>query len=336
LVAIDIRLENERSEKNKIADVLRCSDKELYGSLMSNGLAEVWSSMKIPKINDKVILLHEQSQSNDSDFNRILIQYSETKNTEHDSAAVGHLLDMIIELETYRTLSSYDLSESESRKILETVETLEKGMQERIKEIGRPGNPFYYCRKLNELADSWFEIEQLISDNTSKLAKADAYDDLVNWYLDTLNEENISGQQVTKIGLPMRRMIKRSKHACQTIEKRLEYLSQHVDRTSDLLRTRMDVSFQFMATPLAIIVASYYVLELFTKLVNPVVQNNPIVLTLFSVSLKLSQLVEILVIISFSFSYLWVQRFYRSWIRSRNARKDLLQKLKSNGSHFNE
>lgn len=134
----------------------------------------------------------------------------------------------------------------------------------------------------------------------------------------------------------MRSIIKRSKHACQTIEKRLEYLSQHVDRTSDLLRTRMDVSFQFMATPLAIIVASYYLLELFTKLVNPVEQNNPIVLTLFSVPLKLSQLMEVSVIILFSFSYLWVQSLYRSLIRRRQARKDFSRKLKSDGSNFSE
>lgn len=180
LAAIDIRLENERLAKNKIAEVLRCYPEELYGSSVFNGLAEVYSSMKIPNITGKIILLHEQKipGDSDSDFNRILIQYSGTNDsehyTEHDSAAVGRLLDMIIELETYRTLSSYDLSESASRDILETVETHEKGMQEMIKEIGRPGNPFYYCGKLSELVESWSKIEQLISDNTSKLAKVDA------------------------------------------------------------------------------------------------------------------------------------------------------------------
>ena len=115
-------------------------------------------------------------------------------------------------------------------------------------------------RNLAEIADATTGVETLaeeqellkrISGLAAELATsgartpyrfgaARAYYALVQRRIEELRESRIEGSQT--VGEFMERRLSPAMHTCETIERRLDSLSERVTRTSDILRTRIDVT----------------------------------------------------------------------------------------------
>lgn len=101
--------------------------------------------------------------------------------------------------------------------------------------------------------------------NNGRVSAARAYDELTKDYVKSLCERPIMDEDVIMVGTLIKKRIERSKHACETISVRLQSLSEGIRALSDLLRTRVDVSLQFMAVPFLVIAITNYTIELFEQ-----------------------------------------------------------------------
>jgi uncharacterized membrane-anchored protein len=158
----------------------------------------------------------------------------------------------ILDLETYRALSSFDLPERDVRNLINELDILESEVRNIAEKTGNAGNPYQYCKRMHKVADKWNHLQMLAAKYRRRVAATRAYDSLICNYLEILQEEPISGMNTTTFGTLIKKRVLRSKHACEAISERINSLSDSIDTLSDLLRTRIDISFQFMALPVAV------------------------------------------------------------------------------------
>jgi len=174
-------------------------------------------------------------RADSSGFTRILVA-----NAALQPARLGALIQRLLEIETYRTLALLGLPEAQRLgPFVERIETQLAAMTVRMKE-----EPSLQSSRelLDRLIAMAAEVEAEGASATYRFGATRAYWDLVAQRLVSIREERIPGYGSTE-GFLSRRM-KPALRTCDSIERRLADLSQKLARTSNLLRTRVDIELE--------------------------------------------------------------------------------------------
>lgn len=220
VVSFHVAIEDARSQPEPALPVVKSffEGMRLVGSSPQNGDARVWTTFQ----------LHSDG------FGRFLIY-----NKKMSDSQLGRLTQRVMEIETYRLMAllglplarkyNPELSEMD-RKLADTTSTLAEhsDLDERI-----------LLGKLTDMA-AW--VEACRAQTTFRFSATRAYQDLVLKRLAELREDEVSGHlTITEF---MTRRLTPAVRTCESVSERLENLSRRIDRVSDMMRTRVELSIQ--------------------------------------------------------------------------------------------
>jgi len=191
----------------------------LIGSELREGAATIWSSLR----------LHNDS------FNRILLL-----NNGLNKCQTGRVLRALLELEAYRNMML--LAFPEAQQVSAQVSRMEAQLARLVRQISGQRIPEEEQRQLTELSDLAAAIAELITHSRYRFDAGTAYYQMVQSRLDELEEQEIDGLQTLSAFVD-----RRLSPALRTVEaakRRLDDLASRVDRASDFLRTRIDMSIE--------------------------------------------------------------------------------------------
>ncbi|PID43748.1 MAG: hypothetical protein CSB48_05000 [Proteobacteria bacterium] len=191
----------------------------MIGSELSNGAVQLWTSYRI----------HSDGMG------RILIF-----NKGFDPCEGGRLVRRLLEIETYRmmVLIAFPIAQSTSPEVRAMASQV-VAVNQQINEIEGLEDE---RRLLAELSSLAARLEQIISDTNFRFSAAEAYYALVLSRIGELNETPIPGFQT--IGEFLGRRLIPAYRTCETTRRELTELSVRIDRASDLIRTRVNVTIE--------------------------------------------------------------------------------------------
>ncbi len=168
-------------------------------------------------------------------FGRILIQ-----NSDLNPCQTGRLVRRLFELETYRmmVLLAFPLA----RQIAPEVSAMDQELAAINQQINAIRGLEDERRLLGQLSTLAARIEQSISDSNFRFSAARAYYDLVISRLEDLREQEVGGLQTFNEFL--RRRLTPAFRTCESVSEHLDDLSRRIDRASELLRTRVDLTLE--------------------------------------------------------------------------------------------
>jgi uncharacterized membrane-anchored protein len=161
-------------------------------------------------------------------------------NRELNPCQLGRLVRRLLELETYRmmVLLAFPLARAIAPSIAEMDQQL-ASINEQIKAIGGLDDE---RRLLGQLSGLAARIEHLRSDTNFRFSAARAYYELVLARLEELREQEEPGMQTLNEFLPRR--LTPAFRTCAAVAGQLDDLSMRIDRASDLLRTRVELTLE--------------------------------------------------------------------------------------------
>lgn len=190
----------------------------LVGSSPQQGDARVWTTMR----------LHSDG------FGRFLIC-----NKRMSDSQLGRLAQRIMEIETYRlmTLISLPLAR-ECAPHLGAMDLQLANLTHRLSE----NDDIHEQDVLSELTSMAARVEDYRAKTTFRFTATQAYHELVLQRLAELREDEVSGHlTVTEF---LTRRLTPAVRTCQSVSERLEDMSKRIDRVSDMMRTRVELSIQ--------------------------------------------------------------------------------------------
>lgn len=166
---------------------------------------------------------------------RVLVQ-----NQGLNSCQIGRLVRRLLELETYRmmVLLAFPMARSIAPGIAEMDQQL-ASINEQINAIRGLEDE---RRLLGQLSTLAARIEHLRSNTNYRFSAARAYYELVISRLEELREEEAPGMQSFNEFLPRR--LTPAYRTCEAVSGQLDNLSKRIDRASELLRTRVDLTLE--------------------------------------------------------------------------------------------
>ncbi len=166
---------------------------------------------------------------------RVLVQ-----NQGLNSCQIGRLVRRLLELETYRmmVLLAFPMARSIAPGIAEMDQQL-AAINEQINAIRGLEDE---RRLLGQLSTLAARIEHLRSNTNYRFSAARAYYELVIGRLGELREEEVPGMQSFNEFLPRR--LTPAYRTCEAVSGQLDNLSKRIDRASELLRTRVDLTLE--------------------------------------------------------------------------------------------
>ncbi len=188
----------------------------LVGSNPQNGDARVWASFQ----------LHSDG------FGRVMVV-----NKQMSDSQLGRLTQRLMEIETYRLMAllALPLARSVSPELVRMDDRLAQ-LTQQLAGDGEVDEPAL----LADLIDMAANIESWRARLTFRFGATKAYHALVLTRLDELREDEVSGHlTITEF---MTRRLTPAVRTCQASGERLEDLSRRVDRVSDMMRTRVELS----------------------------------------------------------------------------------------------
>lgn len=190
----------------------------LVGSCPQNGSARVWGSFR----------LHSDG------FGRFLVLNHSMSNSQ-----LGRLTQRLLEIETYRLMSL--LAVSLAREIAPDLTKMDEQLA-RITQDLADHNHVDERAILAELTDMAARIEAFRAHSTFRFSATRAYHQLVLTRLEELREDEVSGHLTIREF--MTRRLTPAVKTCESVSYRLEDISRRVDRASDMMRTRVELSIQ--------------------------------------------------------------------------------------------
>ena len=168
-------------------------------------------------------------------FGRILIQDAHLR-----SRQAGRLIQRLYEIEQYRLLAllAFPLAQQYSQELNQ----LDLRMNRLTDEIVAIDTLEDEQRVLGELTRLAAEVEQIAAATSYRFSAAAAYYDIILQRLDELRESRIQGVQM--LHEFMQRRLAPAMQTCRSVDSRIQALTTRVARTSNLLRTRVDVSME--------------------------------------------------------------------------------------------
>ncbi|MFY9179217.1 MAG: DUF3422 domain-containing protein [Venatoribacter sp.] len=189
------------------------------GSIISEDKAQVWTTFK----------LHSDG------FGRMIV-----RNNSLNPYQNGRLVQRLCEIETYRLMSllALPLAREISSKIKKIEERFIR-LNFEIADINQGQDERALLQELSQIAA---EVEHHRSESNYRFSATTAYYDIVSDRLKQLKERPLEGMQ----GLHefLERRLTPSVKTCHSTRDRLKDLSIRINRTTSLLRTRVDLSIQ--------------------------------------------------------------------------------------------
>lgn len=191
----------------------------LAGSMMSSGAAAAWTDFTIGP----------------DGFSRILVQ-----DYEMGPRRTGRLVRRLLEMETYRMMAllAFPLARDAAPALTKVGEEISN-----ITTALATGQDSRDDRALlDELTRLAAEVERIGARVAYRLGAARAYTALVAQRIEELREARLEGLQT--LGEFMNRRFGPAMRTCNSVQQRLDGLAARVARTSELLRTRVDVQME--------------------------------------------------------------------------------------------
>lgn len=220
LVAVHIAVEPRDAPPRTRADLAAFFNSQtLSGSRVFGGAALTWTDFAI----------------HDDGFGRILV-----RDVALDHFAAGRLVQRLLEIETYRMMALIALPlvqehASQIRQIEEESADISRSMS----EIAGLAHTRATLTRLSRLSA---DVEGIIARLSYRVEATRAYFALVRRRVERLREERLERLQTIEEFLERR--LAPAMQTCETAARRLESLSRRLTRSSDLLRTQVDVALQ--------------------------------------------------------------------------------------------
>lgn len=210
---------SDESDELMIPEVKRHFEgMRLVGSSPQQGDARVWTSFQL----------------HDDGFGRFLIC-----NRRMSDSQVGRLCQRLMEIETYRLMALIALPDAKHcAPALSEMDGQLADLTARLSKGGGLDEPAI----LAELTDMAARVEDYRAHTTFRFSATRAYHDLVLKRLAELREDEVSGH-LTLTEFLTRRLTP-AVRTCQSVGERLEDMSKRIDRVSDMMRTRVELSIQ--------------------------------------------------------------------------------------------
>jgi len=152
---------------------------------------------------------------------------------------LGRLVQQLLEIETYRMAALLGLPAArEAYAVLAPAELELAELAQAIRSANRDDEPLLLDR-LTKLAG---QVESQHAVTHSRFSASAAYFELVDKRIEDIAESRLAGMQT--IGEFMNRRLTPARSTCEWATRRQDALSQRVSRTSNLLRTRVEIEQQ--------------------------------------------------------------------------------------------
>ncbi|WP_107853045.1 DUF3422 family protein [Oceanimonas marisflavi] len=199
----------------------------------------------------------------------------------------GRLLQRIYEIETYRHIALLALPLA--NKVVPVINQLENELVELSTRVASE-EPSILLHQLMDLAE---RLEALSAQTSNRFSAADAYFALVNKRIAELRETRIEGRQTVEQF--MDRRLDPATRTCHAAGQRIEQLSRRLARTTQLVRSQVDLSveqqnrdmlssltkrageqlrLQAKLESFSIIVVTYYAFDLIDRTLRNLVENE--------------------------------------------------------------
>lgn len=152
----------------------------------------------------------------------------------------GRTAQRLLEIHTYCMMALLALPLA--REIAPAIARMERELSDTAQTVQSVVDPDDEREQLRRLSALAAEIEGLAARTPYRFGAARAYHALVMRRIEELREQRIEGQQT--IGEFMERRLGPAMRTCETMERRLDSLSERVARASEMLRTRVDVTLE--------------------------------------------------------------------------------------------
>ncbi len=190
----------------------------LIGSSPQKGDAHIWTSFR----------LHSDG------FGRFLVY-----NRGMTPSQLGRLMQRLLETETYRLLILLGLPVA--RSITPLLGTMDEGLANITARLAANSN-LDEAAILAELTSMAAQVEDFRARSTFRFCATRAYHELMLTRLEDLKEDEVSGHlTLTEF---ITRRVTPAVRTCDTVGRRLDDLSRRIDRVSDMMRTRVELTIQ--------------------------------------------------------------------------------------------
>lgn len=191
----------------------------LISSEVKEHKARLWSAYRIHSDGSSRILIH---------------------NRELNPCQSGRLVRTLLEMETYRMMLLLALPVAKG--IAPEIKAMDQQLASVIQQINLIADLADERRLLSELSSLAARIEKLISDNNFRFSAAQAYYELILNRLGEMREQEVSGLQTFRVFL--QRRLTPAWRTCEAVRNELNDLSRRIDRASELLRTRINLTIE--------------------------------------------------------------------------------------------
>lgn len=192
-------------------------ERQVSGGEVMGGAARVWTDFY---------------PTDDHGFVKVLVHDISLK-----AFQAGRLLQRLCEIETYRHMALLALPTAQSS--MPQLTDMDQELADITHEIADHANAQCLLKRLMRLAA---RVEELSADTANRFSATQAYFALVDSRLAELREERISGLQT--VAQFMERRLDPAKRTCQAANDRIERLSRRIARTTELLRSQVDLSIE--------------------------------------------------------------------------------------------
>jgi uncharacterized membrane-anchored protein len=220
LVAVHIVVEPREAPPHTAADLdTLFKSQTLSGSRVFGGAALTWTDFAI----------------HDDGFGRILV-----RDVALDHFEAGRLVQRLLEIETYRMMALIALPlVQEHGPQIRQIEEESADISRSMSEIAGLTHTRATLSRLSRLSA---DVEGIIARLSYRVEATRAYFALVRRRVERLREERLERLQTIEEFLERR--LAPAMQTCETAARRLESLSRRLTRSSDLLRTQVDVALQ--------------------------------------------------------------------------------------------
>ncbi len=221
IAAFHVAVEDARNQVEPDLSVAksRFENMRLIGSRPQHGDAQVWTSFQVHSDGCGRFLIYNKNMSD---------------------SQLGRMVKRIVEIETYRLMAL--LSLTLARKYSAQLAKMDEQLADTTARLSESKEKLDEQAILCELIDMAAWVEAARARTTFRFSATMAYQELVLARLSELKEDEVSGHlTMTEF---MTRRLEPAVRTCKTTGEHLENLSRRIDRVSDMMRTRVELSIE--------------------------------------------------------------------------------------------
>lgn len=216
-VAIEDAIEQPEPELAEVKSFFE--GMRLVGSRPQEGAAQVWTTFKIHSDGCGRILVYNRGLSD---------------------SQLGRMVQRVIEVESYRLIALLGLPLA--RHYNQHLAQMDQKLAQLTHQLSEAKQDLDEQEVLSKIIDMAAWVESARATTTFRFSATAAYHDLVLKRLNELKEDEVSGHlTITEF---MTRRLTPAVRTCKATGEHLENLSRRIDRVSDMMRTRVEMSIQ--------------------------------------------------------------------------------------------